>query len=339
MGLPPDTVRVKDNYDASGSRSTYQVVKGGHIRSAIGTAFVEDGGTVIKCSQTVVGFVAKGGTLTFLQNPAGIVFFERGAVLGQEMTGPLVKNSYAARTLIDVREIVPSLGIPEFVFQALPVAADKPKSPPAIKSFTPAYGYTGDTVTLNGKGFQGTTEVYFAQDGGHRASFRVESDRVLKVEIPNGGPSGINFYQFIIVINPLGATVTVPPPNLKNVFQSDRGNLSFQFVHSGEKESGSGIRCFVEKGGLVESKTNVAFVKSGGRVIEVPEFMLYEAGAIIPSALDVQKKHHHEVPHLEASHVPALFYKMTMHDLLEDGVFPRRSVAKPAAQKKGPRRP
>jgi len=339
VGLPPDTVRVNGNFEGSGrGRTTYQVVNGGHITSASGTVFVEDGGTVVKC-HAVVSFVAKGGTLTSLENPAGIIFHERGAVLGKEMTGPPVKNSYACRTLLEVREIVPSLGISDFVFQALPGADDKPKSVPAIQSIAPAYGYAGDIVTLNGKGFLGTTEVYFCHgtsNPARSASFRVDSDRVLKAEVPNGGD--INFYLYIIVINPLGATVTVPPPNRdKVIFQADRGNFSFRFVHAGETDAGSMHGCFIEKGGLVEMQTHVAFVKNGGRLVQVADFMVYEPGAIIPTASDREKKGHHEVPRLEASRVPALFYKMTSHDLLEDGVFPRSSSSAP--QKKARRRP
>ncbi len=336
VGLPAGVVRVSGNYERpEGERTTYQVIKGGHMSSAAGTVLIEDGGTVGTCHRGVVSFVANGGTLTFLENPAGIIFYERGAILGQEMTGPPVKNSYACRTLIEVREIVPSVGIDEFVFQALPAVDDKPRSTPQIRSFTPTYGYSGDIVTLSGKGFQGTTEVYLADglsDPERSASFQVESDRVMNVQVPDDK----NFYQYIIVVNPLGAAVTVPPPNLKNVFHAERGNLNFRFVHAGEIVPGNmNIGCFIEKGGLAEHKTSVAFVKNGGRIVEVPDFMLYEPGAAIPPASDRQKKHHHEVPHLEASHVPSLFYKMTMHDLLEDGVFPRKS----ASQQKGRRRP
>jgi len=343
VGLPPDTVRVNGNFEGSGrGRATYQVVKGGHIPSAIGMVFVEDGGTVVKNHQAVVSYVAKGGTLTSLENPAGIIFHERGAVLGKEMTGPPVKNSYACRTLLEVREIVPSLEISDFVFQGLSLADDKPKSIPAIQSMAPTYGYAGDIVTLNGKGFFGTTEVYFCHgvsDPARRASFRVDSDRVLKVEVPKGKDGDVSFYQYIVVINPLGATVTVPPPNLKNVvFHADRGNLRFRFVHAGETDEGSmNDGCFIEKGGVAERRTNLAFVKTGGRLVQVTDFMLYEPGAIIPTASDREKKGHHEVPRLEASRVPVLFYKMTAHDLRDDGVYPRSSSSAP--QKKARRRP
>lgn len=343
VGLPPDTIRVNGNFDDSGhGRATYQVVKGGHISAANGTVLVEDGGTVVKSHQAIVSFVAKGGTLTTMENPAGILFYERGAILGQEMTGPPVKNSYACRTLLEVREIVPSLGIPEFVFQALPRTDDKPKSVPVIQSILPAYGYAGDIVTLGGKGFLGTTEVYFCHgvsNPARPASFRVDSDRVLKVEVPKGRDGDVSYYQYIVVINPLGATVTVPPPNLnKVVFHADRGNFRFRFVHAGETDEGSmHDGCFIEKGGLAEKQTYVAFVKSGGRLVQVPDFLLYEPGANIPTASDQKKKGHHEVPRLEASRVAALFYKMTSHDLLADGVYPRSSS--PAPQKKAQGKP
>lgn len=61
---------------------------------------------------------------------------------------------------------------------------------PTITSFSPYYGKTGDSITINGTGFTSTTSVKF--DGTGAAGFKIISDNVIKAKIANGASGSIS---------------------------------------------------------------------------------------------------------------------------------------------------
>ncbi|MHB1461540.1 MAG: IPT/TIG domain-containing protein [Armatimonadota bacterium] len=79
---------------------------------------------------------------------------------------------------------------------------------PAITSFTPDRGKVGDTVTIAGKNFTGTTSVKF---NGTTATFTVVNDTSITVKVPTGATTGK-----IAVTSPAGtatsATNFIPAP-------------------------------------------------------------------------------------------------------------------------------
>lgn len=58
---------------------------------------------------------------------------------------------------------------------------------PAVAGFNPLRGSTGDTVTISGSGFTGTSAVYF---GGQAAIFVQNSDNLITAYVPSLAPSG-----------------------------------------------------------------------------------------------------------------------------------------------------
>ena len=72
-----------------------------------------------------------------------------------------------------------------------------PTSGPVVSSLNPASGTSGDTVTVNGSGFTGATDVGFGQI--NVASMTIDSDSQLTVTVPNGSGT-----VDVVVITPSG---------------------------------------------------------------------------------------------------------------------------------------
>ncbi|MBC7881390.1 MAG: IPT/TIG domain-containing protein [Anaerolineae bacterium] len=60
-------------------------------------------------------------------------------------------------------------------------------APPSISSLSPTSGYTGQSVTINGSGFTGTTSIKL---NGMNASFTLNSDTQITSSVPSGASSG-----------------------------------------------------------------------------------------------------------------------------------------------------
>ena len=62
---------------------------------------------------------------------------------------------------------------------------------PSVSSISPTSGAAGDTVTITGTGFEGTTDVEFGPDGTSTpADFTVDSETQITATVPNGATSG-----------------------------------------------------------------------------------------------------------------------------------------------------
>ena len=81
---------------------------------------------------------------------------------------------------------------------------------PTITSFSPTTATRGDTITISGTGFSGTTYVYFG--GTNASSFTVVNDKTIKAVVGNGSTGSVE------VNNPAGSSTlagfiyTTPPP-------------------------------------------------------------------------------------------------------------------------------
>jgi hypothetical protein len=233
VGVPPDAVTV-DGRRASprGSSAFCHVTKGGRIHDASGISLIEAGGMVDRSREVAMNMVKRGGALEEYGNGLGVVFYERGAYLGPKLLNPPASESRAR--LVAIREIRPSPGIAPFLFRAPDPMPGRASRAPDIRGIAPLAATYGDIITLSGAGFTATTDVYL-YSGSHlslaRAGFQVVSDHTLKVQVPDEGgiprprpaPVRLGTYgpyavrspsyarpQLLIVVNPIGATVTVP---------------------------------------------------------------------------------------------------------------------------------
>ncbi len=202
------TVTHGTNADEPGA-GFYHVLTGGLVHSAESVALIERGGVVNKSRAPAMQLVKRGGVLMEYNNPNGIIFYERGAVLGPAIFNP---RHPPAQRIIPVHGITASPGVGPFIYQAAPRpdAAEIPAVPPVIEAVVPRAAGAGDVIDLKGHGFARTTEVLFVNQNAQSrsAGFRVVSDRQLKVEVPD--KDVITGSQLVVVVTTEGLTLTLP---------------------------------------------------------------------------------------------------------------------------------
>jgi hypothetical protein len=187
----------------------YHVLSRGRVLSAESVALIEHGGVVERSRTPAMHLVKKGGALLEFSNPNGIVFHEHDAVLGPALFNP---RQTAPQRFFHVQNITASPGVGPFLYQSAPRPdpAAAPAVPPTISSVVPPAAGAGDVITLKGKGFARTTEVFFlnSQAQARSAGFRIVSDRQLEVEVPD--KDAITGPQVVVVITTEGLTLTLP---------------------------------------------------------------------------------------------------------------------------------
>jgi hypothetical protein len=247
---------------------------------------IEAGGVVDKSQDVAMNLVRRGGALEEYENGLGVVFYERGAYLGPKVLNPPAPESRAR--LVAVREIRPSPGIAPFLFRAPDPLPGQASRVPQVRGIAPAAATYGDILTLTGAGFTGTTDVYFysgSHQGVARAGFQVVSDHTLKVQVPDEGgvprprsslvgPVPYGPYaarsasymrpQLLIVVNPLGATVTVPASFTGHPIRED-SNLSF-YAGPGAWAPRDHKIYYVTAGAVDIAAATLVFLKDGSRL-------------------------------------------------------------------------
>lgn len=328
VGVPADALTVDQQGAGSRERAAfYHVMQGGRVPVANGISLIEAGGSVNKSHSVGMHFVKRGGVLMGFPNGEGAVFLEHGAILGPKFRDPSAAEAHVK--LVPVREIRPSPGIAPFLFRApepLPGAAARV---PHIQRIAPPAGIYGEIITLSGVGFTGTTDVYFC-NGLHNAltpaGFQVVSDRTLRVEVPAAGgaplpkPPRVPFVpggrvavsshvsarpQFLIVVNPKGATVTVPADvsgrPLREVYDL------FQYVGPGRQSTRVNGVYYVASGGVAAHSAGLVFLKDGSRLAAGDVGGVFcEPDVVVPGDLS-GRKNVHRVNHIEASPVRVPF--------------------------------
>jgi hypothetical protein len=190
--------------------------------------------------------------------------------------------------VVSVREIRPSLGVAPFVFRAPEPSPGVAARPPRIQGIHPAIGTYGEIITVSGTGFTGTTDVFFSngrQGGLTSAGFQVVSDRTLRVQVPDTGgapmpkPSAVRFDprgriahvapnqvrpQFVIVVNPKGATVTVPADFLGRPMPEIYD--IFEYVGPGARSTRANGVHYVAPGGVALHSAALIFLKNGSQL-------------------------------------------------------------------------
>jgi hypothetical protein len=302
VGMPPSAEVVDRSAPERSAASFYHVKKGGLVSTARGIAVIEDGGTVAASDPVAMHFVKKGGLLVAYSNGGGVVFHEPGAQFGPRFRDPAQPEGRI--TYVRVPEITVSPGIAPFLFQAPRQPPGDPRAAPAIRELDPPSAAGGQIITLRGTGFLGTTAVFFADGspgGLHQAGFRAATDRELKVEVPDDGAAArrpiprltrdafgrlrrLERPQFLVVVNPKGATVTVPADLEGRPLRSVAG--LFQYVGRGMFSGRTNGVQYVDSGGVVTEPAGLLFLKNGSR-LATPAVgaAFYEPEAVLPEPL------------------------------------------------------
>jgi hypothetical protein len=301
VGVPPGALTVDGSRAGRhGSSAFFHVMKGGRVRDARGISLIEAGGVVHQSREVAMNLVRRGGALEEYENGLGVVFHERGAYLGPNVLNPPSPESRAR--LVSVREIRPSPGIAPFVFRAPEPANGRPSRAPRIRAIAPATATYGEIITVTGAGFTGTTDVYFysgSRAGVARAGFQVVSDQTLKVQVPDEG--GIprprsslvrpgpyaartaSYWppQLLIVVNPLGATVTVPASFTGHPIRED-SSLSF-YAGSGDWAPRGHKVYYVTAGAVDVPAATLVFLKDRSRLANpIAADVFGEPDAVLP---------------------------------------------------------
>jgi hypothetical protein len=321
VAMPAAVQVVRTRTGGLGSRepgaSFYHVLGGGWVDEADSVALIENGGAVARSSTPAMHLVKRGGALMDFSNPNGLVFYEPGALFGNALMslGDPPPNAYAGAAgamlafhghplpdaYIAVPRIMASPGVGPFVSERpAPAPAAAPAGPPWIGSVVPAAAGAGEVITLSGRGLAGTTEVLFMDPLGlqRAAGFRIVSDQVLRVEIPD--LDLMTGEQILVVSTTEGLTVTVPrqwtnrpamAPQSRQGWPGVRAaSFGFDWVAPGDVvQARFGSRLtFVEPGGMVSGTFGTFFIKQGGTMVFTgghPPHVYFEPGAIIPDWL------------------------------------------------------
>ncbi|MBS0204316.1 MAG: IPT/TIG domain-containing protein [Planctomycetes bacterium] len=227
---PISEVVVRDSTDPDVEivRSFYHVLSGGILSSASSTTLIEDGGVVESVEHMCpVVLVRNGGTLTDAEDASGlngtrILLHEPNARLGPGLQKPRRDWSIVPVPGITVAEGVGPLryGLPPVDGKLL-----KATQVPEITSISPTNAAFGDVLTLKGRGFSGTEDVYLINDVAERASFRIISDEELKLEAPGRFAMSTSYndgtqekpavempdHAVVAVYNSAGLTITRSP--------------------------------------------------------------------------------------------------------------------------------
>jgi hypothetical protein len=304
----------------------YHVLRGGRVTSAESVALIESGGIVERSHAPAMHLVRRGGALMDFTNPNGIVFYEQGAILGSMLADA---RQPRAERFYRVPRIAASPGVGPFLYQGAPRPdlEATPAVPPGIRSVVPPAGSAGEVITVQGKGFARTTEVFLmdAQGKARPAGFRIVSDQQLKFEVPD--LEAITGPQLLAVVTTEGLTVTIPrdrtirPGRLIPVSSwASTPREGILWIGPGDVAPVSGPRVVViARGGRVDQvgPGTTYFVHRGGRLGEEgsrlgpggpprgggrAQAVYYEPGAIVPEPSKKGTKAH-EVQAL----VPSVF--------------------------------
>jgi hypothetical protein len=319
VGLPPSTVRVDGTrlrYPAGAQ--FFHVLKGGLLPTANAVTLVEKEGVLTTAGAAGLVLVKDGGLLTNYHNAAGIVLHEPGAKFGANFTLNMANTDEPFVRRVPVPAISASLGIEPFLFRAAEQAQGEPTGPPRVQNITPWLGTSSDVVTLSGKGFLGTAEVWFSKGQGARdafvpVGFQVSSDTKMRVVVPDV-PTPPAAEYLIVLVNPRGATVTLPPIYRGRIGNINRNGFVWQEPDHLRKSSG-GELYWVEGGDRVDSgSSGLVFVKNGGQYASLSAGQLFfEPDAVVPEQLK-QAKQAHGVPEIVKSQVPNLFTMLDKAD-------------------------
>ena len=314
--MPPTVVEVDGSRAQYPSRAPfYHVRKGGLLQSAGGVAVIESVGVVSSAGQTGVVFVKSGGTLVRYRNPAGIVVCDPGALLGEKFGGGDRNAEERQVRQIQVPAITTSLGIEPFLFQAPKQAAGIAQHAPRVNSILPRVAGPSEVIQLRGRGFLETTEVYFSsglmgRTEFQKVGFQVVSDHHLRVVAPDV-MAPPNWEFMIVVVNPLGATVTVPPTsrNLRSLSQAAERGRAFYWMDASELRKSSGGNFLFIDWDVNETKTaGLTFVKNGGQLASTGGgAIFYEPDAVLPEIVKNKNREVHAVPELSLSVVSEMF--------------------------------
>ena len=314
--MPPAVVEVDGSQAQYPSRAPfYRVRKGGLLQSAGGVAVIEAGGVVSSAGHTGVVFVKSGGTLVRYRNPAGIVLCEPGAILGEKFGGGDRNAEERQVRQIQVPAITTSLGIEPFLFQAPKQAAGKAQHAPRVSSILPSVAGPSEVIQLRGRGFLETSEVYFSnglmgRTELQKVGFQIVSDRQLRVVVPDVmAPPSWEF--MIVVVNPLGATVTVPPTsrNVRSLSQAAERGRAFYWMDASElRKSSGGNFLFIDRD-VTESKiAGLTFIKNGGQLASTGGgSIFYEPDAALPEIVKKKNRDAYAVPEVSLSVVSEMF--------------------------------
>jgi hypothetical protein len=274
------------------------VLRGGWVDEADSVALIESGGVVARSVTPAMHLVKRGGALMDFSNRNGLVFYEPGALFGNALMSP---RDPPPSAYIAVPRIMASPGVGPFIYEkpapALPAA---PAGPPWIRSVVPGAAGAGEVITLSGRGMAGTSEVLFMDpDGKQRAAgFRMISDELLKVEIPD--LDVMTGEQVLVVSTTEGLTVTVPRQWIIRPAMATlaRGQWAarlatakgIDWVAPGDRlpARGGSRLTFVEPGGTVTGMVGTFFIKQGGTMLFIggaPKHIYFEPGAMIPDWL------------------------------------------------------
>lgn len=314
--MPPTVVEVDGSQTQYPSGAPfYHVQKGGIVQSAGGVTVIESGGVVSSASHTGVVFVKSGGTLVRYRNPAGIVLYEPGAILGEKFGGGDRNAEERQVRQIQVPAITTSLGIEPFLFQAPKQAPGKAQQAPRVNSILPRVAGPSEVIQLRGRGFLETSEVYFSnglmgRTEFQKVGFQVVSDRQLRVVVPDV-MAPPNWEFMIVVVNPLGATVTVPPTshNVRSLSQAAGRGQAFYWMDASElRKSSGGNFLFIDRD-VTETKTaGLTFIKNGGQLATTGGgAIFYEPDAVLPEIVKKRNREAYAVPEVSLSVVSEMF--------------------------------
>jgi hypothetical protein len=193
LTCPSNEIVVRENSPRIPSSSSVDtkvtlihVIQDGVLDRVKTATVVESGGVVSKTERHCPLLMVKNGGLvgppenhTSLRQ--GWLFHEPEAKLSKDFLS--AKSSWK---IIPVRNIHLAEGIGPFVFRSPPIADElKPSvTIPQITAISPGTASSGDTITVKGKGFSGTSRVFVVCGFAHEAAFKLLSDSVLKVALP-----------------------------------------------------------------------------------------------------------------------------------------------------------
>jgi hypothetical protein len=315
VGMPATVVEIDDSRAQHPSRAPfYHVHKGGVLASAGGVTVIEGKGVVSEASQASAVFVKRGGTLLRYRNPAGVVLYEPGANLGEKFNGSDRNAEERQVRLVAVPTISTSLGIEPFTFGSPRQAAGVAKTAPHVQAIVPPQAGAGQVVSLRGRGFLQTQDVFFSNglsshDAFRRAGFQAISDSQLRVVVPDA-PAPDGWELLIVVVNPLGATVTVPPPgnNLQSMSPAAQHGRGFYWMDRNElRKSTGGTFCFIDQGDILAKSAGLTFIKNGGQCATPQAGQIFhEPDALFPRATR-NGRNEHPAPTLDLSVVFPMF--------------------------------
>jgi hypothetical protein len=186
---------------------------------------------------------------------------------------------------------------------------------PHISSIKPNDGEGGDIVEIHGTGLSSARSVEFFESGiqkRHSAPFRIQSDTVLRVEVPamwRAVGHQMPMPALVIVNLPGGIAFTLPravqPKTTPN--STLQGELVTWIGRGGSISGGVPIALVDDGGLLTKGGGTICFVKNGGTIVQRQSLTVYyEPNAKLDDAVR-QSGSIVEVPKINACTVDAYF--------------------------------